>query len=159
MPIVFVTSDSPIVTCFAYESFKMKLTIIAKMSCAPLNIQRLNVQVADKESTHGCIQSKRSQSTCQMQCDIILCLLCSKDKFVYFIYPNYYFFCNYIYLLMISIIHKFKVISLSFESPFMHIKHLKCSHQILFFRFECPFCLSNLHHSFPKFDKRFILMI
>jgi hypothetical protein len=29
------------------------------------------------------------------------------------------------------IFHKFKVISLSFESPFMHIKHLKCSHQIM----------------------------
>jgi len=27
------------------------------------------------------------------------------------------------------------------------------------FRFECPFCLSNVDHSFPKFEKRFILMI
>ncbi len=33
------------------------------------------------------------------------------------------FFLNYIYLLMILIFHKFKVISLSFEGPFMHIKH------------------------------------
>ncbi len=40
-------------------------------------------------------------------------------------------FCNYIYLLMIFIFHKFKVISLSFESPFMHIKHLTHSHQIV----------------------------
>ncbi len=32
---------------------------------------------------------------------------------------------------MILIFHKFKVISLSFENPFMHIKHLKCSRQIV----------------------------
>jgi len=54
-----------------------------------------------------------------------------KDKFVYYIYSYYYFFFNYIYLLMILIFHKFKIISLSFESPFMHIKHLKYSRQIV----------------------------
>jgi hypothetical protein len=32
---------------------------------------------------------------------------------------------------MILIFHKFKVISLSFESPFMHIKHLKRNRQIV----------------------------
>jgi hypothetical protein len=26
-------------------------------------------------------------------------------------------------------------------------------------KFECPFCLSNVHHSFPKFERRFIFMI
>jgi sortase (surface protein transpeptidase) len=30
------------------------------------------------------------------------------------------------------VFHKFKLISLSFESPFMHIKHLKHSRQIMF---------------------------
>ncbi len=36
-----------------------------------------------------------------------------------------------IFFIIILIFHKFKVISLSFEIPFMHIKHLTCSHQIV----------------------------
>jgi hypothetical protein len=76
----------------------------------------------------GVHHSKRNQSSYQMQCDIAPCLfwktsLC--NVFIEFTIS----FCNYIYLLMIF--HKFKVISLSFESPFMHIKDLKCSHQIM----------------------------
>ncbi len=78
--------------------------------------------------TRGCIHSERSQSNYQMQCDIVPCLLWKTSLCNVFI-QNTIFFCNYIYLLMIF--HKFKVISLSFESLFMHIKHLKCSHQIM----------------------------
>jgi hypothetical protein len=65
-----------------------------------------------------------------MQCDIVPCLLWKTSLCILFIQIIISFF-NYIYLLIILIFHKFKVISLSFESPFMHIKHLKCNRQIM----------------------------
>jgi hypothetical protein len=80
-------------------------------------IKSMNFQI------NGCIHNK-------MQCDIILCLLWKTSLCNVFIQITISF-CNYIYLLMILIFYKFKVISLSFESPFMHIKHLKCSCQIM----------------------------
>ncbi len=79
---------------------------------------------------HGCIHSKSNQSSCQMKCDIVPCLFWKKNLCNVFIQITI-FFCNFIYLLMILIFHKFKVISLSFENPFMHIKHLKCNRQIV----------------------------
>ncbi len=93
-----------------------------------------------------------------MQCDTIPCLFSKISLCIVFIQITISF-CNYIYLLMILIFDKFKVISLSFENPFMHIKHLKYNLKIIILKFERPFCLSNVHHSFPKFEKRFILMI
>jgi hypothetical protein len=66
-----------------------------------------------------------------MQCDIVPCLLWKTSLCILFIQIIISFFNN-IYLLMILIFHKFKVISLSFESPSMHIKHLKCNRQIVF---------------------------
>ncbi len=104
----------------------------------------------------GCIHSKRSQNSYQMQCDIVPCLLWKTSLCNVFIQVTIYF-CNYIYLLMIF--HKFKVISLSFESPFMHIKHLKCSHQIMLLDLNVLFVYQNVHHSFPKFEKISILII
>jgi hypothetical protein len=51
-PVMFVTSNSPIVTCFASQSLKMKLTTMAKTSHVQLNIHRSKVQVVDKQSTN-----------------------------------------------------------------------------------------------------------
>jgi len=93
-----------------------------------------------------------------MKCDIVPCLLWKTSLCIIFIQITS-FSCNHIYLLMILIFHKFKVISLSFESPFMHIKHLKCKSSNNAFKFEHHFCKSNVHHSFPKFEKKFVLMI
>jgi hypothetical protein len=73
-----------------------------------------------------------------MQCDTIPCLLWKTSLCNVFI-QIIISFCNYIYLLMILIFHKFKVISLSFESPFMHIKHFKCSCQIVFLNLNVLF--------------------
>jgi hypothetical protein len=90
------------------------------------------MKVPSLKSMHfGCIHSERSQSNRQMQCDTIPCLLWKTSLCNEFIQITIYFF-NYIYLLMIFIFHKFKIISFNFESPFMHTKHLKSSHQIMF---------------------------
>jgi len=91
-----------------------------------------------------------------MQCDIVPCLLWKTRLCNIFIQITISF-CNYIYFLIILIFHKFRVILLSFDNPFMHINHLKCPNSA--FKFKCPFCLSIVHHSFSKFEKRFILMI
>ncbi len=85
-----------------------------------------------------------------MQCDIVPCLFWKTSLCNVFIQITISIH-NYIYLLMILIFHKFKVISLSFESPFMHIKHFQCSHQImlldlnvLFVYQMCPIYSQNL---------------
>jgi hypothetical protein len=44
---MFVTSNNPIITCFASLSLEMKLK--TTKTCAPLEIQRSNVQVVDKQ--------------------------------------------------------------------------------------------------------------
>ncbi len=77
-----------------------------------------------------CIHSKNNQNNCQMQCDIVPCLLWKISLCNVFI-QIIISFCIYIYLLMILIFHTCKVISLSFDRPFMHIKHLKRSRQIV----------------------------
>jgi len=51
--------------------------------------------------------------------------VCVMYLFKLLFFLQLYLFANYL------IFHKFKVISLSFESPFLHIKHLKRSRQIL----------------------------
>ncbi len=103
---------------------------------------------------HGGAFKKRSQSNYQMQCDIVPCLLWKTSLCNVFI-QIIISICNYIYLLMIF--HKFKVISLSFESPFMHIKHLKCSHQLMFLNSNILFVyqMSTIHSQ----SLRFILII
>jgi hypothetical protein len=67
-----------------------------------------------------------------VKCNVILYhVYFEKQVCVFCLFKLLFFFCNYIYLLMILIFHKFKGISLSFDSPFMHIKHLKCNCQIV----------------------------
>ncbi len=51
-PLMFVTSNNPIVTCFASHSLEMKLTTMAKTSHVQLNIHRSKVQMVDKQSTN-----------------------------------------------------------------------------------------------------------
>jgi hypothetical protein len=41
------------VTCFASQSLEIKLTTTTKMSCAPFNIHKLNVQVVDEQLTNA----------------------------------------------------------------------------------------------------------
>jgi hypothetical protein len=68
---------------------------------------------------------------CQMQCDIIPCLFWKTSLCILCIQIIISFF-NHIYLLVILTSHIFKVISLSFGNPFMHINYLKCCRQIMF---------------------------
>jgi hypothetical protein len=66
-----------------------------------------------------------------IKCNVIVYHVYFEKQVCVFYLLKLLFICNFIYLLMILIFHKFKIISLSFESPFMHIKHLKCNCQIM----------------------------
>jgi hypothetical protein len=90
-----------------------------------------------------------------VKCSVILYhVYFERQVCVFYLFKITISFWNYISLLMILILHKFKVISLSFESPFMHIKHLKCNCQIMLLDLNILFVyqMCTIHSQILKGD-------